>query len=147
MTKQKKKTQKQQQNKKTNLWIYEVLTAWLRYENRPLWHGCVKRQKWFNYPLSVRTMGKILSLGAAIKSTVYYQSFNIKGFFFFPRSWVPSRVYFLVINLIWEDVEDLACVASVSSRGSSRKLGQEQKKMNDGGGGGERRNNLFLLPL
>ena len=128
MTKQKKKPQKQQQNKKTNLWIYEVLTAWLRYENRPLWHGCVKRQKWFNYPLSVRTMGKILSLGAAIKSTVYYQSFNIKGFFFFPRSWVPSRVYFLVINLIWEDVEDLACVASVSSRGSSRKLGQEQKK-------------------
>ena len=40
----------------------------------------------------------------------------------------------------------LACVASVSSRGSSRKLGQEQKKkkkMNDTGGGGERRN----LPL
>ena len=35
----------------------------------------------------------------------------------------------------------LACVASVSSRGSSTKLGQEQKKnMNDGGGGGERRN-------
>ena len=33
----------------------------------------------------------------------------------------------------------LACVASVSSRGSSRKLGQEQKKkINDGGGGGER---------
>ena len=32
---------------------------------------------------------------------------------------------------------NLACVASVSSRGSSRKLGQEQKKMNDGGGGGE----------
>ena len=31
----------------------------------------------------------------------------------------------------------LACVASVSWRGSSRKLGQEQKKMNDGGGGGE----------
>ena len=40
----------------------------------------------------------------------------------------------------------LACVASVSSRGSSRKLGQElkkKKKMNDRGGGGERRN----LPL
>ena len=36
----------------------------------------------------------------------------------------------------------LACVASVSSRGSSRKLGQEQKNMNDGGGGGERRNPL-----
>ena len=32
----------------------------------------------------------------------------------------------------------LAGVASVSSRGSSRKLGQEQKKMNDGEGGGER---------
>ena len=31
----------------------------------------------------------------------------------------------------------VACVASVSSRGSSRKLGQEQKKMNDGAGGGE----------
>ena len=33
----------------------------------------------------------------------------------------------------------LACVASVSSRGSSRKLGQEQKKkkMIDGGGGGD----------
>ena len=33
----------------------------------------------------------------------------------------------------------VACVASVSSRGSSRKLGQEQKKkkMNDGGGGGD----------
>ena len=27
-----------------------------------------------------------------------------------------------------------ACVASVSSRGSSRKLGQEQKKIYDGGG-------------
>ena len=38
----------------------------------------------------------------------------------------------------------LACVASVSSRGSFRKLGQEQKNMNDGGGGGERRN-LFCL--
>ena len=34
----------------------------------------------------------------------------------------------------------LACVASVSWRGSSRKLGQEQKKINDGGGRGERRN-------
>ena len=31
----------------------------------------------------------------------------------------------------------IACVAIVSSRGSSRKLGQEKKKMNDGGGGGE----------
>ena len=31
----------------------------------------------------------------------------------------------------------LACVASVSSRGFFRKLGQEQKNMNDGGGGGE----------
>ena len=39
----------------------------------------------------------------------------------------------------------LACVARVSSRGSSRKLGQEQKKnMNDGGGGGEP---FFLLSL
>ena len=37
----------------------------------------------------------------------------------------------------------LACVASVSSRGLSRKLGQEQKKMNDGRGGGER--TFFLL--
>ena len=36
----------------------------------------------------------------------------------------------------------LACVAGVSSRGSSRKLGQEQKNMNDGGGGGEGRNPL-----
>ena len=34
-------------------------------------------------------------------------------------------------------LDALACVASVSWRGSSRKLGQEQKKMNDGGGGGE----------
>ena len=33
----------------------------------------------------------ILSLGPAIKSAVYYQSFTIKeGFFFFPRSWVPG---------------------------------------------------------
>ena len=41
----------------------------------------------------------------------------------------------------------LACIASVSSRGSSRKLGQEQKKkMNDGGGGGERRNRLPANP-
>ena len=33
--------------------------------------------------------------------------------------------------------QQVACVASVSSRGSSRKLGQEQKKkMNDRGGGG-----------
>ena len=31
----------------------------------------------------------------------------------------------------------IACVTIVSSRGSSRKLGQEKKKMNDGGGGGE----------
>ena len=36
--------------------------------------------------------------------------------------------------------EILACVASVSLRGSSRKLGQEQKKMSDGEGGGERSN-------
>ena len=42
-------------------------------------------------------------------------------------------------------MKGVACVASVSSRGSSRKLGQEQtKKMNDGGGGGERRNPLPL---
>ena len=41
---------------------------------------------------------------------------------------------------------EIACVASVSSRGSSRKLGQEQKKMNDGGGGGERRNRLPANP-
>ena len=34
---------------------------------------------------------------------------------------------------------EVACVASVSSRGSSRKLEEEQKNMNDGGGGGERR--------
>ena len=42
----------------------------------------------------------------------------------------------------------LACVESVSSRGSSRKLGQEQKKkkMNDGEGGGERRNRLPANP-
>ena len=33
-------------------------------------------------------------------------------------------------------MESVACVASVSSRGSSRKLGQEPKNMNDGGGGG-----------
>ena len=39
----------------------------------------------------------------------------------------------------------IACVASVSSRGSSRKLGQEQKKMNDGGGRGERRNQPFFF--
>ena len=41
----------------------------------------------------------------------------------------------------------LACVASVSSRGSSRKLGQEQKEMNDGGGGGERSNLFFASAL
>ena len=40
----------------------------------------------------------------------------------------------------------VACVASVSSRGSSRKLRQEQKKMNDGGGGGERRDRLPANP-
>ena len=41
----------------------------------------------------------------------------------------------------------LACVASISSRGSSRKLGQERKKkMNDRGGGGERRNRLPANP-
>ena len=43
-------------------------------------------------------------------------------------------------------MESVACVASVSSRGSSRKLGQEQKNMNDGGGGGERRNRLPANP-
>ena len=31
---------------------------------------------------------------------------------------------------------DIACVASVSSRGSSRKLGQEQKKLMTGEGEG-----------
>ena len=41
----------------------------------------------------------------------------------------------------------VACVASVSSRSSSRKLGQEQKKINDGGGGGERRNRLPANPM
>ena len=40
----------------------------------------------------------------------------------------------------------VACVASVSSRGSSRNLGQEQKKLNYGGGGGERRNRLPANP-
>ena len=50
------------------------------------------------------------------------------------------------ITMKLSGVPTLACVASVSSRGSSRKLGQEQKKkMNDGGGGGERRN-LFSPP-
>ena len=46
------------------------------------------------------------------------------------------------------DVISIACVASISSRGSSRKLGQEQKKKkkNDGGGGGERRNCLPANP-
>ena len=39
----------------------------------------------------------------------------------------------------------LACVASVSSRGSSRKLGQEQKKMNDGGGEGKEGTRLETL--
>ena len=39
-------------------------------------------------------------------------------------------------------VSPVACIASVSLRGSSRKLGQERQKMNDGGGGGERRNRL-----
>ena len=61
------------------------------------------------------------------------------------------------ITMKLSGVPTLACVASLSSRGSSRKLGQEQKKkMNDGGGGGERRNlfspppppsTFFLLPL
>ena len=37
---------------------------------------------------------------------------------------ITALLYFII---------DLACVASISSRGSSRKLGQEQKKMNDGG--------------
>ena len=43
-------------------------------------------------------------------------------------------------------LQKLACVASVSSRDSSRKLGQEQKNMNDGEGGGERRNRLPANP-
>ena len=43
-------------------------------------------------------------------------------------------------------VSPVACIASVSSRGLSRKLGQEQQKMNDGGGGGERRNRLPANP-
>ena len=44
-------------------------------------------------------------------------------------------------------VSPVACVASVSSRGSSRKLGQEQQEMNDGEGGGERRNHLPANPM
>ena len=40
----------------------------------------------------------------------------------------------------------IACIASVSSRGSSRKLGQEQKKINDRGGGGVQRNRLPANP-
>ena len=48
-----------------------------------------------------------------------------------------------VLIVLFRGISPLACVASVSSRGSSRKLGQEQKKnMNDGGGGGERRNSI-----
>ena len=51
----------------------------------------------------------------------------------------------LVIPLIRRK---LACVASVSSRGSSRKLGQEQKKMNDGRGeGNEGTSSPLSLPL
>ena len=60
-----------------------------------------------------------------------------------------ARAQFLLVQdnvrggLTWT----LACVASVSSRGSSTKLGQEQKKnMNDRGGGGERRNRLPANP-
>ena len=49
-------------------------------------------------------------------------------------------------NALWKIIPNqalsqyggLACIASVSSRGLSRKLGQEQKKKNDGGGGGEK---------
>ena len=55
-----------------------------------------------------------------------------------PRSTsrLSSTLYILPLSYIYTSI---ACVASVSSRGSSRKLGQEQKKMNDGGGGEERR--------
>ena len=68
-------------------------------------------------------------------------------------SWARDTVrwYWSVDTLFWQlpidhniDVQSasswaskVACVASVSSRGSSRKLGQEQKKINDGGGEGE----------
>ena len=41
----------------------------------------------------------------------------------------------------------LACVASVSSRGSSRKLGQEQKKKKKWRGRGKGTKGFFLLPL
>ena len=53
------------------------------------------------------------------------------------------------ITMKLSGVPTLTCVASVSSRGSSRKLGQEQKKkMNDGGGGGEEGTSSPLpLPL
>ena len=51
-----------------------------------------------------------------------------------------NREYFLATKA-------LACAASVSSRGSSRNPGQEQKKkLNDGGGGGEIRNRLSANP-
>ena len=49
------------------------------------------------------------------------------------------RYYTSIDSYGWAGIiVELACVASVSSRGSSRKLVQEQKNRNDGGGGGER---------
>ena len=46
------------------------------------------------------------------------------------------------------NAQRLACVASVSSQGSSRKLGQEQKKkMNDGEGEGKEGTLLPLQPF
>ena len=55
------------------------------------------------------------------------------------KFWKNFQVHFVLYRL--------ACVASVSSRGSSRKLRQEQKKKkNDGRGEGERRNRLPANP-
>ena len=44
-----------------------------------------------------------------------------------PEKEKTNRIFCVIFNHRWP-LDDVACVAIVSSRGSSRKLGQEQKK-------------------
>ena len=49
---------------------------------------------------------------------------------------IPVITTALAHSILTVAILDIACVASVSSRGSSRKLGQEQKKLITGEGEG-----------
>ena len=129
-------------------WVYKTSVSHLKVQNTctPLKHTDRKRK--FKRMLSFL----LVENGRPFFTKSSFEKFEIHEIFITAdrsawavlkrnqaaKFWKNFQVHFVLYRL--------ACVASVSSRGSSRKLRQEQKKMNDGGGGGERRNRLPANP-